>query len=719
MPTPVIAFNQVELSIYGTGAGQGVPTTDVAPVVAGIVSTGATWVRILADWKLIEGSPGVYTGPHRDALDAALTACTNAGLNVLLALADTPFWSPTPAAFADFATKMAQRYGPSGTYSLAIPLRHWEIWNEPNLFPSAAPGLTIPSMYAYQKAAYDAIKAVDAGAFVLPAGVAGAPNGFATTDAVTWMTGMYAAVPHGASPPWDGVASHPYSSTDNAGAQEPTATQVWIAQIPQLYQVMVKNGDGGKPLWLTEFGFATLPSGQASGVFVTPAVQAQWLIQQINTVTAVAAQAGVSLGPLFLYNYRNSLPDNGTGNGQNGMGVVNFDFTKKPAWAAVQSFISRGAPVGVTSGGTIIKPARPTITMSGTGPTGVTVGGTIIKPARPTITMSGTATPNVAATNWGRIGIALNPVAVPSDTFQGLADELTGVANSSLEQFAAALKAIADVANGAGQSANDAAGNFVALINGLVGGAAADIQALLASFSGTASTTLVNTNAIAALWAHNSAANTAGIHCTFNSSVPLTNNYQGTTNPAWTAAGPLLIPTVHSGKNYIESTAGTKAMVFTGNPNAAVSDHGLVTDRNQVYATLGELSFGTGALFMCGNFPSGTLLQNLMLQLGWGGPAALRFYVCTGANSGLTPVGTQYDLPRAPQLSDVIGMQHDGAGNLQMFFNNAPVGTPWVNGDGATLTFGAGHRDFGAIVSDNGFGSPTITFAEPVALDYV
>lgn len=715
MPTPVIAFNQVELGLYGSGFNGAPPSSDIARVVSGLTDIGATWARILMDWRLINTSPGVYNWTF---LDAALIALTNAGINVLLVPNDIPFWTPTPPAFATFLTVAAQRYGPGGVVTLAVPVRNWEIWNEPNFFFGQPPdGGTIASMYAYQKAGYDAIKAVDPGAFVISAGLIPVPNGWFTTAAVTWLTGMYAAAPVGGPYPWDGVGYHPYSGTETT-ALEPTAAQQNIADIARLYQVMTAYGDAGKPLWFTEFGFETHPNGLASGLFVTPAVQAQWLVQEINTLQTVVAQLGATTGPMFLYNYRNSLADDGAVNGQYGMGVVKFDFTPQPSWAAIRSLISGGAPVGVTSGGTIIKPSRPTITMSGTGPSGVTVGGTVIKPARPTITMSGTATPNVATTNWGTLGIALNPVNVPSDVFQGIADELTGVANSSLAELAAALKAIADAANSAGQTANAAAGNLISLITGLVGTAEADIAALVASLSGTASTATVNTNQIAAIWAHVSAANTAGIHFNFDSSVPLTNNYSGTSNPAWTAAGPLSIPTVHAGAHFIESTSGTKAMVFTGNPNAAVTDHGLVTDRNQVYATVGQISFGSAALFMCGHFVAGTLGQNLMLQLGWGGPSALRFYVCTGANSGLTQVGTQFDLPRSPQVDDVIGMQHDGAGTFQMYFNNAPAGTPWVD-SGPLLTHGAGYRDSGLIVSDNGFGSSTLGLAEFIALDYV
>src|SRR4029077_21073755 len=161
---------------------------------------------------------------------------------------------------------------------------------------------------------------------------------------------------------------------------------------------------------------------------------------------------------------------------------------------------------------------------------------------------------------------------------------------------------------------------------------------------------------------------------------------------------------------------GKRGMIFTGNPNGSASDHGLVTDRSQVYATLGLIGFGRANLIMCGHFVSGVLTQNLVLELAYGGPAALRFYVCTGPDSGRTFVGTQADIPQ-PKLYDVIGMQHDGAGTYTMYVNNIAVGTPWTD-TGALLTHGIGYRDSGLIVYENGFNQPTIGLGGFTALDY-
>lgn len=232
--------------------------------------------------------------------------------------------------------------------------------------------------------------------------------------------------------------------------------------------------------------------------------------------------------------------------------------------------------------------------------------------------------------------------------------------------------------------------------------------------------TAQNSVEIAALWAHVSASNTAGIHYNFDSAVPLTNNYPGTTNPAWaTLNGTMGLPTVPSGENYVVSSSGNKGMVFVGNPNSAATDHGLVTNRNQVYATLKAVKFGQVALFLSGHLSGGVLGQGIYLLLGYGGPAAMRLYKCTSVPdiqslAGMTQVGAQWDMPGVPKDNDVFGFQHDGSGTYQMYYNNEPVGDP-ITPTG--LTFGDGYRECGAIVADSG-GGPGIGLAGFTALDY-
>jgi polysaccharide biosynthesis protein PslG len=703
-----IGFNQVELSIYGQpGVSGAPPAADIATVVAGLSEIGATWVRIGAFWQYLEAVQGVYLWTY---LDAALEAVTNAGMQVLLVPDATPTWQPTPTAFAALCTQLVQRYGPGGTAGLAIPVRHWEIWNEPNSLVSAPPNDSGPAgMYAYQQAAYSAIKAVDSGADVGSAGLLPTVSGFGITDAVTWLTDMYAAGPSGGPYPWDFVCFHPYSSTD-AGAQEPTTTQVWIAEIPSLHQVMVANGDGAKPIWPTEFGFLTQPSGVASGIYVTPTQQAQYLVEQIHNMAIVASAAGVTLGPLFIYNYRDSGSDDGSGTSDDGAGVVTYAFQQKPAWAAIQALIGGGAPVGVLSGtGTL--DITPAITGTGTGPSGVKVGA-----GADQITIAGTGTgavavPGQATALWAGGGVGLLPITAPMSSMQSLIDDVVGIPGATVSDLIGALQTAANTAGGAAEAAAQAGGDLVTIITTVVGDLAAEAVDLADALTGTNTNGVANTNAIAALQAQG-ISGMAGIIYNFGNATPLTNDFPGTTNPAWTIPSGFPSP-IFGGSNYVVNTTTPAPMVFTGNPEASATDHGLITDQNQVFITLESLPFGFAALFLSGHGTT-TLGQNVELVVSYGtGELSMQINTATGPFSGLTAQGSLYTLRGAPQIGDVIGLQYDGAGHYTMIYNNTAVGlatgeTYSWDASGAGLTHGTGYRESGLILFSNGFGAPTI-----------
>lgn len=232
-------------------------------------------------------------------------------------------------------------------------------------------------------------------------------------------------------------------------------------------------------------------------------------------------------------------------------------------------------------------------------------------------------------------------------------------------------------------------------------------------------------NQIAAIWAH-IAAGSAGVHYAFDPAVGLTANYLGTSNPSWGIPTGENTPTVPTptGTPCAVSASGRATIVFTGNPNGAALDHSLVTDRNQVYATIGNpnpgttvIPFGWVELIMSASYVSGVLGAHVgVLLTNAGGGASMQMFTATGPtdHAFVTLQGTGVVLPRRPIDGDVIGIQYDGAGTYSMYFNNALLGSAAI-----TATHGAGHRDIGMILFDNGFGSSTIGLGVFTALDYL
>jgi polysaccharide biosynthesis protein PslG len=260
-----------------------------------VSATSASWLRVVFDAFRIETAPGQYNWGYSDMVVDAARAH---GLNLLVQISYAPDWArpagspwnapPTDDAdFADFATAVVQRYGDR--------VSHWQIWNEPNSSDFfVAPGDAAARYTAILKAAYGAIKAVQPTSTVVAAGLSRAGQ----IPPPAFMAGMYAA---GAKGSFDAAAMHPYVSPGGLAAD---SQQGW-SNVARVHDVMAANGDGGKQIWMTELGAATLPAAYG----VTEDEQAR----QITDVLAAAAATGYS-GPAFVFTIRDAPGRSGNPN---------------------------------------------------------------------------------------------------------------------------------------------------------------------------------------------------------------------------------------------------------------------------------------------------------------------------------------------------------------------------------------------------------------------
>jgi hypothetical protein len=118
---------------------------------AGLVRLDLKWRDVVSDRPTDASDPA---DPAYDfsRFDAAVHDATARGLRVLLTIYEAPdfaegqdrpatarpgTWKPDPAAFADFARAVGNRY--SGGYEGLPAVRYYEVWNEPNLSHYLAP----------------------------------------------------------------------------------------------------------------------------------------------------------------------------------------------------------------------------------------------------------------------------------------------------------------------------------------------------------------------------------------------------------------------------------------------------------------------------------------------------------------------------------------------------------------------------------------------------
>ena len=155
-------------------------------------AVGGQVMRQIFDWSRIEPASGSYDwSPY----DSFMTSTSQAGMDVLATVGWPPAWASRcpsgpnpwrcpPASYADFGRFVAAligRYGPEGSFWTANPslpkrpIQAWQLWNEPNLRRLWGGAPNAAEYAEMLKAAAPYIRAADANAEIVSAGV---PNSF-------------------------------------------------------------------------------------------------------------------------------------------------------------------------------------------------------------------------------------------------------------------------------------------------------------------------------------------------------------------------------------------------------------------------------------------------------------------------------------------------------------------------------------------------------------
>jgi hypothetical protein len=260
-------------------------------------------------WSRIETAPGRL---DFSVYDTVMVAAAGAGLAVLPVLVDPPAWRTTapasgalrgmyppsdPAAMGVLAAALVRRYGPGGGFWAAhpelppAPIRSWQIWNEPNVRAFWATG---PDPEAYVRllgAVATAIRAADPGAEIVAAGLPQPDNGLTIAD---FIDRMYAA---GAGGMFDTLAIHPYASSA-AGVLE---------LLRQVRLQLDGLGDPDRPIWATEFGWAT----GGPPVTVTTSESAHAALLRDTITLMQRARAALHLRGAVVFRWRDVAPNPG------------------------------------------------------------------------------------------------------------------------------------------------------------------------------------------------------------------------------------------------------------------------------------------------------------------------------------------------------------------------------------------------------------------------
>ena len=228
--------------------------------------SGVESVRVTRAWNDLEPSKGSFRFTE---LDRTIAAAAHHGIQTLVNVTSTPRWASSKprspdayrlppkdnGTYAELMRQLVQRYSPTGTFWAAnptlprVPVRQWQIWNEPSGEAHWKPRPWAPSYTRLLKAAYTAIHGADRGAEV----VAGP---LVATGAYTQWKAMTDLLNAGARRYLDAVSVHPFTN-DSTSATKSARRVLDILRLVR--ERMRRGGAGNVPMILSEM---TWPASQ-------------------------------------------------------------------------------------------------------------------------------------------------------------------------------------------------------------------------------------------------------------------------------------------------------------------------------------------------------------------------------------------------------------------------------------------------------------------------
>lgn len=262
-------------------------------------AAGVKWSREEFSWARIEPREGEY---DFDYYDVVVDTAGRHGITLYGLLC---YWAPwtepyTPRGIEDFC-----RYARAVVRRYKDRIKHWEVYNEPNIFFWQGPKELYPDLL---KACYAAIKEEDPEALVLGISTAGIDTAFIEQCLE-------------AQAPFDILTIHPYRGR--------FVEETFVSELRHAADLV-----GGRPVWITEMGWST----QAGGV--DERAQAQLLARCYLSAVASGACQNVSW-----YNFRCDGDD--PFYNEHNFGVLRTDLTPKPGYralATVCNLLSDGPP---------------------------------------------------------------------------------------------------------------------------------------------------------------------------------------------------------------------------------------------------------------------------------------------------------------------------------------------------------------------------------------
>ncbi|MEZ4667066.1 MAG: beta-galactosidase [Anaerolineae bacterium] len=287
-------------------------------------SVNVNWVRQLVRWDQIEPEQGQFQWEAWDNIFDVLEK--HPRLHMVPVFVNAPQWArrngtsdsapPTdPTSIVPFLNLFASRYG---NY-----IDYYQIWDEPNLQSGWGGAAPHPAEYvALLAEAYKVIHQIDLQSFVLAAALAPTvETGPQNLSDWLYLHNMYSL---GAKDYMDGVAAKPYGYDFSPLDRDVAPEKLNFSRIILLREEMIRNGDEKKSIWISNWGWNSLPSSWSGEKSIWGSVSSEQQIQYVKEAIDRVEREWPWIGGMILQQWQPDLP---LDNPQWGFTLLNPDNT--------------------------------------------------------------------------------------------------------------------------------------------------------------------------------------------------------------------------------------------------------------------------------------------------------------------------------------------------------------------------------------------------------
>jgi len=282
------------------------------PAIEKFKDVNVRWTREDFNWQQLEPAKGQFKWGRTDQL---VEFCDQESLYILGILSYSSEWASSAPADApgtheyyppanlddwkNYVTEVVKRY--------KNKIKHWQVWNEQDTgFWKPKPDAA--AYASLLKTTYETIKSIDPEAVVVLGGINGNSKDY-----------LQSLMDNGAVSYFDKLAVHPYTlaSPENADL---------AGRLSGLNKIITTAG-GKQKMWVTEMGWDTKPYS------VDQPTQANYLVRFFTIAKSLPF-----LERIFWYDLKDDNPEGKNLNSVLRFGLLEYDYTPKPAYDALKTF---------------------------------------------------------------------------------------------------------------------------------------------------------------------------------------------------------------------------------------------------------------------------------------------------------------------------------------------------------------------------------------------